>query len=111
MKDKIYFHDNKPITADDVVFTINKIKDPIIKSPKNGNWGGVKVEKIDDKTIKFTLKQPYSSFLENATLGIMPQSLWNNSPIELNNANTQPIGSGPYKVDNISKQSGGMIDY
>ena len=34
LKNKIYFHDKKPITADDVIFTINKIKDPTIKSPK-----------------------------------------------------------------------------
>ena len=41
----------------------------------------------------------------------MPAYLWNNSPIELNDANTQPIGSGPYKVEKASKQSGGLIDY
>ena len=111
LKNEIYFHDEKPVGADDVVFTINKIKDPIIKSPKRGNWDGVSVEKIDEKTIKFTLKQSYASFLENITLGIMPASLWEASPIELNDANTKPIGSGPYKVVKVNKQSGGLIDY
>jgi peptide/nickel transport system substrate-binding protein len=111
LRDNIYFHDDKPVTADDIVFTVNEVKDPVIKSPKKGNWDGVSVEKIDEKTIKFTLKQPYASFLENATLGIMPAHLWNNSPIELNDANTQPIGSGPYKIGKVSKQSGGSIDY
>ena len=111
LKNEIYFHDEKPVGADDVVFTINKIKDPIIKSPKRGNWDGVSVEKIDEKTVKFTLKQSYASFLENTTLGIMPASLWEASPIELNDANTKPIGSGPYKVVKVNKQSGGLIDY
>lgn len=111
LKEKIYFHDNKPVTADDVIFTITKIKDAITKSPKKGNWDGVSVEKIDEKTIQFTLKQPYASFLENTTLGIVPEHLWNNSPIELNNANTQPIGSGPFKVSKVNKQSSGLIDY
>ncbi len=111
LRDNIYFHDGKPVTADDVVFTINEIKDPVIKSPKKGNWDGVNVEKIDEKTIKFTLKQPYASFLENAIVGIMPASLWSTTPIELNDANIQPIGSGPYEVANVSKQSGGLIDY
>ncbi|MFA6586060.1 MAG: ABC transporter substrate-binding protein [Candidatus Paceibacterota bacterium] len=111
LKDKIYFHDNKPITTDDIVFTIEKIKDPTMKSPKKGGWDGVSVEKIDDKTIKFILKQPYASFLENTTLGIMPAYLWNTSPIELNDSNTNPIGSGPYKIAKISKQSTGLIDY
>ena len=111
LKNKIYFHDGKPITADDVVFTINEAKDPIIKSPLKGNWDGVSVQKIDEKTVSFTLKQPYSSFLENATLGIMPEHLWSGSPIELNNANTNPVGSGPYQVSKVSKQSSGLVDY
>ncbi|MEI8270313.1 MAG: ABC transporter substrate-binding protein, partial [bacterium] len=59
LKNKIYFQDGKQILIDDVIFTINKIKDPIIKSPKKINWDGVSVEKIDDKTVRFTLKQPY----------------------------------------------------
>ena len=111
LKDKIYFHDKKPITADDIVFTINEIKDPIIKSPKKGNWDSVNVEKIDEKTVKFILKQPYASFLENTTIGIMPKHIWDNSPIELNEANTKPIGSGPYQVEKVSKQPTGLIDY
>ncbi|MFZ2072718.1 MAG: ABC transporter substrate-binding protein [Minisyncoccia bacterium] len=111
LKDKIYFHDGKPVTADDIIFTINEVKDPIIKSPHKGNWEGVNVEKIDEKTIAFNLKQPFASFLENATIGIMPAHLWEGSPIELNEANINPIGSGPFLVSNVNKQSGGIINY
>lgn len=110
LKNNLYFQDGKVITADDVLFTINKVKDGVIKSPYKVNWDGVTAEKIDEKTIKFTLKQAYASFLENATLGIMPAHLWDGSPLELNNANTNPIGSGPYMVDTVSKQSSGIID-
>ncbi len=110
LKDKIFFQDGKPVTSDDVIFTINAVKDPIIKSPRKSNWDGITVEKIDDKTIKFTLKQSYASFLDNMTLGIMPKHIWSNSPIELNDANTNPIGSGPYMVYKINKTSTGTID-
>jgi peptide/nickel transport system substrate-binding protein len=110
LKDKISFQDGKPVMADDVVFTINEVKDSIIQSPRQVDWNGITVQKINDKTVQFTLKQPSASFLENATLGIMPNYLWNNSPIELNNANTNPIGSGPYLIKNIVKESSGVID-
>ena len=113
LKDNLYFQDGEPITSDDVLFTINKVKDTIIQSPQKVNWDGVNVEKIDEKTVQFTLKQPYASFLENTTLGIMPAHLWNNSPnspMELNNANTNPIGSGPYMINSVSKQSSGIIN-
>lgn len=110
LKDKIYFHNGEEIFADDVIFTIEKIKDPITKSSKKSSWDGVSVEKIDDKTIKFTLRQSLTSFLENTTLGIMPSKIWNNSPIELNEANIEPVGSGPYKITNVKKQSSGIIE-
>ena len=83
LKDKIYFQDGKPVTADDVIFTVNEAKDSIIKSPRKIDWDGVTATKINDTTIVFTLKQPYPSFLENATLGIMPSYLWNLSLIHI----------------------------
>ncbi|MFA5791459.1 MAG: peptide ABC transporter substrate-binding protein [Candidatus Paceibacterota bacterium] len=109
LKDKIYFHDGKTITADDVIFTIDNAKNSIIKSPQKVNWYGINAEKINDKTIKFYLRQPNPTFLENATLGIMPKYLWDNSPIELNNANINPIGSGPYMIKSMNKESSGVI--
>jgi len=110
LKDKIYFHDGEAVTADDIIFTINEARDPIIKSPLKASWDGINVQKIDEKTIKFSLKQPYSSFLENTTVGIIPKHIWDGSPIELNDANINPIGSGPYSVSKVSKQSSGIID-
>jgi peptide/nickel transport system substrate-binding protein len=110
LKNNLYFHDNKPLSVDDIIFTINKARDPIIKSSQKVNWDGVTMEKIDDKTIKFNLKKPYASFLENTTIGIIPAHIWNDSPIELHEANTNPIGSGPYKISTVNKQSSGAID-
>jgi peptide/nickel transport system substrate-binding protein len=113
LRDKIFFHDEVPITASDIIFTLNKIKDPTIKSPEKVNWDGVNVEKIDEKTIVFYLKQPYASFLENTTIGILPMHLWGDAPetpIEMNDLNTNPIGSGPYKIEKIKKGASGSID-
>ena len=105
LKDNLYFQDEKIVTVDDVIFTISKIKDSIVKSSHKANWDGVSVEKVDEKTVRFTLKQPYASFLENTTLGIIERALWDNSPIELNTANTSPIGSGPYMINTVNKKS------
>ena len=110
LKDNLYFQNDKEVTADDVLFTINKVKDGILASPRKVDWEGVSIEKIDEKNIKFILKQPYASFLESTTLGIMPAHLWENSPIELNERNTNPVGSGPYMISEASKQSSGIID-
>lgn len=111
IKDRIYFHDGKEVTADDVVFTIEKVLDPVIKSPKKSNWEGVTVEKVNDKEIMFTLKKPYAPFLSALTLGILPKHIWENVTSEefpFGEFNIDPVGSGPYKVEKISKNSGGI---
>ncbi|KKU89231.1 MAG: Extracellular solute-binding protein family 5 [Candidatus Yanofskybacteria bacterium GW2011_GWA1_48_10] len=105
------FHDGTPVTADDVIFTIQKITDPSIKSPKRGNWDGVAVEKIDEKTVSFTLKQAYTPFIYNLTLGILPKHIWknvSNDEFSFSQFNTLPIGSGPYKVERVERNSGGI---
>jgi len=111
IKDNAYFHDGKEVTADDVIFTIEKILDPVIKSPKKTNWEGVMVEKINNKEIKFTLAKPYVPFLYSLTLGILPKHIWENVSSEefpFSQFNINPIGSGPYKVEKISRNSGGI---
>ena len=90
--------------------SINEIKNGIIENPHKVRWESVDIEKIDERTVKFTLKRPYPSFLENTTLGIMPAHLWEGSSMELNSANTSPIGSGPYMISKTDKQSSGIID-
>ena len=109
LRDNIYFQDGIKVTTDDIEFTINKIQDSTIKSPKRPGFYDIKVEKIDKKQIKFILKTPYSPFLENLTIGILPKHLWDNlssDQFPLSQYNVEPIGSGPYmvtKMDTLKK--------
>ena len=111
IRDDAEFHDGTKVTADDVVFTIEKAQDSELKSPREANWTGVKVQKIDDKTVSFILKQPYQSFIQNTTIGILPKHIWNKASIEefpFSQFNTKPVGTGPYKIDYITYTSSGL---
>ncbi|MEX0931798.1 MAG: ABC transporter substrate-binding protein [Candidatus Paceibacterota bacterium] len=111
IRDTAVFHDGAPVTADDVVYTIQKAQDPSLRSPKRVNWEGVTVSKIDTKTVSFTLRQPYSPFIQNMTLGILPSHIWNTADIELfqfSQYNSEPIGSGPYKISRIHNDESGI---
>jgi len=111
LKDDLYFHDGTPITAEDIEFTISKIQDPTLRSPRRANWEGVRVEISDPKTMSFVLNQPYAMFPDNATLGILPKHLWSNlSPDQFSFSvlNIEPIGSGPYKIKSLKKDSSGL---
>ena len=78
LKKSVFFHDGQPLTADDVIFTIQSIQNPDLKSPLLAKWYGVEIEKLSDYQIKFTLKNPYPAFLENLTLKILPAHIWKN---------------------------------
>jgi len=103
-----FWNDGEPVTADDVVFTIQKALDPSIKSPKRANWEGVTVAKVDDYTVEFTLRQPYAAFLENTTMGILPKHKWTGVDAEqfpFSEYNVTPVGSGPYTVTSIIRDN------
>jgi len=106
LKDGVFWSDGEKLTADDVIFTIKTIQNADYKSPLRVNWLGVKVEKISDDAISFKLEKPYSPFLENLTLKIIPEHIWkdvSSQNFPLTNINLNPIGSGPYKLDSIEK--------
>lgn len=105
------FHDGTPVTADDVVFTIQKAQDPALKSPKRANWEGVSAEKKGEREVTLTLKQPYAPFLENATLGILPHRLWKEVETEqfpFSSFNLNAVGSGPYRVTSVKRNALGI---
>src|SRR3989344_3890813 len=111
LKKELYFHDESPITSDDIIFPVSKAQDPEIKSPRRAEWGGVTTEKIDDQTIKFHLPRPYYPFIENLTLGIIPKNLWkdvSNEEFAYSLKNITPIGSGPFKIEDVKKSNEGI---
>jgi peptide/nickel transport system substrate-binding protein len=112
LKKDLKWQDGAPLTASDVIFTINILQDQTYKSPLRQNWQGVDISQSDDSTIVFGLKNAYIGFMDNLTLGILPKHVWENISPEkfaLAEYNLHPIGSGPYEVSTFQKDSGGNI--
>lgn len=112
LKENLFWQDGKPLTVDDIIFTINIIQNPDYKSPLRISWFGIKTEKISENVVRFELKNPYTSFLENATIKILPKHIWENISPEsfpLTIYNLKPIGSGPFKLKEIKRDSSGKI--
>ncbi|MFY9461725.1 MAG: peptide ABC transporter substrate-binding protein [Candidatus Sungiibacteriota bacterium] len=112
LRSGLAWHDGEPLTADDVVFTIKTIQNPEFKSPYRQNWQGVLLEKLDERTVRFLLRQPYAPFIENLTVGIIPEHLWSKIPTQsapLSELNLKPIGSGPYEFENFTRLPDGSI--
>lgn len=109
LQDGVVWHDGKPFTADDVVFTLDKFLREV--SPR---WRPVvnnqvaKIEKVDDLTVKIELKQPFSPLplvLEVSSTPIIPKHIYDGTDYRANPANNTPIGTGPYAFKEWKKGS------
>ncbi|MFA6474972.1 MAG: ABC transporter substrate-binding protein [Patescibacteria group bacterium] len=109
------WHDGEALTASDVMFTIQAIQDPNYQSPLESSLRGVQAEKVDDNTIKLTLKEPFAPFLSSLTFGILPEHIWfdaykvSSQNITLSEYNIRPIGSGPFMFDSLVKDGSGVL--
>ncbi len=94
LKEGVKFHDGSDFTAQDVVFTYNTVKKNQGNN-ENVDLSRLKSVKADgDYTVTFTLKEPYSSFLDQtALLGIVPRDSYDSKKFD-----TMPIGTGPWKI-------------
>jgi len=111
LRDDLVFHDNKPLTAYDIDFTIKLVQNSATKSPLRADWLDVTSTVINEKTIQLSLSRPYGGFLALTTLGIIPQHIFKSiSPDQIifSEYNINAIGSGPYKIQRVSKDSIGI---
>lgn len=111
LKDDLKFQDGTPLTADDVAFTVSKVQDPALKSPRAGDWTNVSVTVSSPTVIQFKLKQAYAPFLSETDLGILPKHIWgsvSDDQFIFSQYNIQPVGAGPYKVSSVARDGGGI---
>ncbi|MBV8840047.1 MAG: peptide ABC transporter substrate-binding protein [Alphaproteobacteria bacterium] len=103
LKPGVKWHDGKPFTAEDVVFNWQYAKDPATAATTVGTYQDIKVEKVDDLTVRVLFDKP-TPFWATAFVGffgmIIPKHLFadyagaksRDAP-----ANLKPVGTGPYK--------------
>ncbi len=112
LREEIFWSDGQKITADDVVFTVEKILNPEYGSSLREQWTGVDVEKINEREVRFSLEGPSSIFLENLQLKIIPKHIFSDySPQDFRYStyNMEPVGSGPYRFKELKEDEEGKI--
>jgi microcin C transport system substrate-binding protein len=99
------FHDGKPVTVDDVIFSFETLK---VASPLYSTYykNVVKAEKVGANDVKFTFDVKENRELPQilTQLPVIPKHWWtakgaNGEPRDINKSSLElPVGSGPYKV-------------
>lgn len=90
LRDDVKFSNGEQVTAEDVKFTYEMLKQDGIKFDLSFVSS---IEAVNGNTIVIKLKEPRSTFVSQLTeIGIVPKAHYND------NYSKNPIGSGPYKV-------------
>ncbi len=105
------WHNGVPITSSDIIFTINLLKNPGTPIPEDLRtfWEEIEVIGLDEFTIQFRLPEPFAPFLDYLTFGILPAHLLGErTPEQLiaDPFNMNPVGSGPYRFEQLLVEGG-----
>ena len=104
LKKGVTWHDGKPFTADDVVFTAAYAGDPAAAMVTIGTYKDIKVSKIDSHTVRIDYPKTtpfWAEALTGVTGLILPKHVFEpfmGAKSRDNPANTKPVGTGPYKI-------------
>lgn len=100
LKPGLKWHDGKPLTANDVVFTVLTMQNPKVGARQFSSWQNINVQASGDRQVIFTLPTNYAPFASALTFPIVPQHVLSKIPLEdlqEDNFSNNPVGSGPFK--------------
>jgi peptide/nickel transport system substrate-binding protein len=106
------WHDGEPVTADDVIFTIQTMQDPAYTGPGSTSWSEVTVTASGPRRLVFSLQTPLGGFLQALTQPIAPAHLLAGVPVEDladDPFGRQPVGSGPFTLVELTETSASLV--
>ncbi len=109
LEEKVKWHDGKPFTANDVVFSVDKfLRETHPRGRLLINKYISSVKALSDYSVEFKLKEPFAPFLSLFVVDNMPmipKHIYDGSDYRTNPANQNPIGTGPFKFKEWKKGS------
>lgn len=108
LQDDVVWHDGEPFSSADVVFSVDTFLRETHARLRASLVHVESIEAPDDKTVVFTLKQPFGPFLgifEAGTMPMIPKHIYEGTDYANNPANNTPIGTGPFKFNEWERGS------
>ena len=102
LRSGLLWSDDKPLTSDDIAFTVGLLKDPHFPGDPAlaSHWRDVQLDTISPLIVQFKLPSSNSSFLEYTTLGILPRHRWTDvqaPDLANSDLNRTPVGAGQWR--------------
>jgi peptide/nickel transport system substrate-binding protein len=95
------WHDGAPVTAEDVVYTVEALKNPDAAGGAAASWAEVTVTALGPRTVQFTLATPLGGFLAALCQPLLPAHLLDGVPfarLAESNFARHPVGTGPFAL-------------
>lgn len=111
LKENAVWHDGQPVTADDVIFTVDLLRKSgdILPADIQDFWKDIEVVRLDERVLQFRLPETFAPFPDYLTFGILPKHLLDgrslSDMIDLP-FNIEPVGTGPYRFDQLIVEDG-----
>ena len=113
LEGEVFWSDGEKLTSDDIIFTVQKIKDEEARSPLYEDWRGISVKRISELEVEFELAGGPGFFGDRVKdLYILPRHIFEDVPPSnwrISDFNLKPVGSGPFRFLDFSKKSNGFI--
>jgi peptide/nickel transport system substrate-binding protein len=107
LKDEATWSDGTPITADDIIFTQETVmNEKWTITDRSGHDQVEKTEKVDEKTAKFTFKQPYApwrTLFSTSSTTILPKHILDGKNFNKVWNDEITASSGPFEFDSWEK--------
>ncbi len=99
LRDDVTWHDGEPFTADDVVFTLDQVRDPATEAAVAPNFDAVSdITAADDTDVRIELSEPYTAMLDVLTMGILSEHALSGSSVTDPDFGIAPVGTGPFRL-------------
>ncbi|BCD60906.1 peptide/nickel transport system substrate-binding protein [Nitratiruptor sp. YY08-14] len=110
LRKNVVWHDGKPFTAQDVLFTYQTITSPQVFTPYSSEFRYVEdVKIVDPYHVLVTYKKPYYKALQTWMIGMLPYHLLQQEKnLMTSRFNQHPIGTGPYRLEKF-EHSGEIV--
>ncbi|MHB8138037.1 MAG: peptide-binding protein [Smithellaceae bacterium] len=98
LRKSVRWHDGKPFTSADVLYTYQVTIDPKTPTAYNGDFLKIKkAEALDDYTFRVTYDKPFAPALISWASAVLPKHLLSGTDITKSPLSRHPVGTGPYK--------------
>jgi peptide/nickel transport system substrate-binding protein len=114
IKSDAKWHDGQPVTSDDILFTVELLRQGgnVVPEDLQKFWESIEVVRLSATALQFKLPEPFAPFLDYLSFGILPSHLLGGRSIaqiiDLE-FNIQPVGSGPYRIERLIVENGQIV--